>query len=172
MIFISIIIPVALIVLILSIYSGLAFLVTRKVEYWHLFLKVVGSTFMLIGVLLLVRWLNSDVKLSHGDFHGDYVIDRDYFPGPNAQWQYEHYKFTIRQDDSLFFYVMAGDSVKSVFKGKMNVSTAYASARITFDMHQPVHHVFTEQPLIVRSCWGFNIVLYSPFYNHMYFEKD
>ncbi|MFM6983381.1 MAG: hypothetical protein ACKOXF_04550 [Chitinophagaceae bacterium] len=135
-------------------------------------MKVVCSTFMLIGLLLLVRWLNSDVKLSRSDFYGDYVIDRDYFPGPDAQWQYEHYKFTIRQDDSLFFYVMSGDSVKSVFKGKMNVSNAYASARITFDMQEPIHHVFTEQPLIVRNRWDFNIVLYSPFYNHMYFEKD
>lgn len=172
MIFFSIFIIIVLVVLILSIYSGLAFMVTRKVEYWYLFLKVVASSFLLIGVLLLVRWLNSNVKLSKSDFYGDYVINRDFFPGPDAQWQYEHYKFTIRPDDSLFFYVMAGDSIRSVHKGKMIVSNAYASARVTFDMQPPVHHVFTEQPLIVRNRWGFTIVLYSPYYNHMYFEKD
>ncbi len=161
-----------LVVLIISIYSVLAFIFTGKAAYGSLFFKVVGASFLALALLMGLRWLGDSVTLKKEDFYGDYVINRDYFPGKNAQWQYEHYKFTIRQDDSLFFYVMNGDSVESTYKGKVNVNTGYASARITFDMQPPVHHVFTEQPMIVRSRWGFTIVMYSPFYNNMYFEKD
>ena len=109
-----------------------------------------------------VIWLENEVVLTKKDFYGTYRINRNYFPGEDAEWQYEHYKFKILENDSIV----------RVYKGKVFFNESYKSVRIWFDMLSPVHHVMSDQPLIIRSRWGFDIVMFSPLYNNMYFEKS
>lgn len=56
--------------------------------------KFIGKTLgvIWIGILCLVmvasliQWLTSKTKLNKKDFYGEYIINRNYFPGKQADW--------------------------------------------------------------------------------------
>lgn len=160
-----------LLALVLGLIAGLSFIFTRKNIFWLVFKSYFITIAVLAVFLFGIRWLQSDIQLTKSDFYGTYRINRDYFPGEDAEWQYEHFKFEILENDSIHFYVTNNDSVVRVYKGKVFFNESYKSVRIRFDMLSPVHHVMSEQPLITRSRWDFDIVMHSPLYSNMYFEK-
>ena len=62
-----------------------------------------GCVFLWLPILFIIlanitgRWPVIR-KLSPKDIYGVYRIDREFYPGPNADWQYEHYRFEIKDD--------------------------------------------------------------------------
>jgi len=94
--FVFILVPVTVIFL-------LIWLLTRK--------KIFGKTLGLIwlgifGLVLLsgiIQWLTAKVELEKRDYYGEYIVNRDYFPGRQAEWQYENFRFEIKENDSINF---------------------------------------------------------------------
>lgn len=165
------IVPFLILVLIITLIGGFGFLITKKSIYWKMLLYAWVPLLIIILFGASIIWLDSDVILDKEDYYGAYRINRDYFPGEDAEWQYEHFKFEILENDSIHFYVTNNDSVVRVYKGKVFFNESYKSVRICFDMLLPVHHVMSDQPLVTRSRWDFDIVMHSPLYYNMYFEK-
>jgi hypothetical protein len=163
--------PFLILVLIITLIGGMGFLITKKSLYWKMLLYTWVPFLFIILCVVTVIWLENDVVLAKKDFYGTYRINRDYFPGEDAEWQYDHFKFDILENDSIHFYVTKNDSVVRVYKGKVFFNESYKSVRIRFDMLSPVHHVMSDQPLIIRSRWDFDIVMHSSLFNNMYFEK-
>lgn len=155
----------------LSLYTGLSFIISRKNIFWQVFKYIWLSVLLIISILFISRCLNAKIVLAKKDFYGTYAINRNYFPGADADWQYNHYRLIIREDDSVFFYATNKNKILKVYKGFMFCNETYPSARIRFEMEAPTHHIFSEQPLITRSRWNFMLVFFSPFYHNMYFEK-
>ena len=68
-------------------------LLTRK--------KIFGKTLGLIwlgifGLAFLsgiAQWLSAKTLLEKKDYYGEYIVNRDYFPGRQADWQYNNFKF-------------------------------------------------------------------------------
>jgi hypothetical protein len=97
--------------------------ITRK----KIFLKVLAVSWLVIVVLgvalFATRPLFETIKLEREDFYGSYVIDRGKFPGRQADWQYNTFRFTITPDDRITFFVMNGGRVV-----KLYVGTVYTEA--------------------------------------------
>jgi len=97
-----------------------------------------------IGFVLFVftlKWFNSKTILDKKDYHGEYVINRNYFKGEQADWQYNHYRFEINKDDTIIFYETDGDEILETYKGKIRTTSSYKSARLMIEMEKPSHHI-------------------------------
>jgi hypothetical protein len=146
----------------------IAWLLSKKLFYG----KALGLIWLgFIGLLLLsgiAGWLTSKTQLDKDDYYGEYVINRDYFKGEQTDWQYNHYRFEITEEDSIFFYVTDKEKILETFRGKIKTTTPYDSARLIIEMEQPTHHILTSNPTTYRSTWDFiwclnrqNFTMYS-----------
>ncbi|SMB89895.1 hypothetical protein SAMN00120144_0995 [Hymenobacter roseosalivarius DSM 11622] len=146
-------------------------LLTRR----KLFIKSVGfiwaAIFTLIVITSFLKILLSKVTLEKEDFYGQYIIDRSHFPGKQADWQYDNFRFEIKDNDSIYFYVTQKDDVVKVFKGIISTLKPYSSERLVIDMQQPTHHILTTNPTIYRDTWSFHLVFNSPKFNNVFFTK-
>ncbi len=133
-------------------------------------LYALGTGFIII--MSIISILSKKKVLDKSDFYGEYTIDRNYFPGINADWQYNRYRFEIKDNDSIYFYSTDEEKILKTYKGKIFTDKKrYTSRRIKFKMEQPTHHILTDNPTIYREPWDFFMVLNSPKYHNMYFRK-
>jgi hypothetical protein len=162
--FIFILVPLTGILLI-------AWLLSRKLWIG----KILGFIWLgIFGLALLsgiVQWLTSKTELDKDDYYGEYVINRDYFKGEQTDWQYNHFRFEITNEDSIFFYVTDKEKILKTYRGKIKTTTPYSSARLIIDMDQPTHHIMTSNPTTYRSAWDFYLVFKSPKFYNVFFEK-
>lgn len=147
---------------------------------WLLSKKLwIGRTLgiILLGVLSLiltsgiVRWANSKTILDQEDYYGEYIINRDYFKGKQTDWQYNHYRFEITKQDSIFFYVTEGDKIVKTYRGVIKTVTPYNSARLIIEMEKPTHHILTGNPTTYRNAWDFYLVFNSQKFHNVFFKK-
>ncbi|WP_297814476.1 hypothetical protein [uncultured Polaribacter sp.] len=130
-----------------------------------------GIGFLIL--IILISILSKKKVLEKSDFYGEYTIDRNYFPGKQANWQYNNFRFEIKKNDSIYFHITDGEKINKTYKG--NISTflpSYKSARIKIRMEYPNHHILETNPTIYREAWSFFLVFKSPKFNNMYFRKN
>ena len=74
-----------------------------------IFGKIVGYFWLgLFGLFILgtiIRLLTDKKELEKNDYYGEYIVNRDYFPGKQADWQYDNFRFEIKDNDSIYFHV-------------------------------------------------------------------
>ncbi len=148
-------------------------LLTRK--------KLLGKTLglILLGILGLVllssitQWLTAKTILEKEDYYGEYVINRDYFPGRQTEWQYDNFRFEIKDNDSIYFYVTDKEKILKTYRGTIKTTDPHLhrSERLIINMEQPTFHILTCNPTTYRSAWSFYLVFYSPKFNNVYFKK-
>ena len=162
--FLFIILPINLILLI-------AWLGTNK----KIFGQIIGlfwlGIFGLFFIGLIVRLITDKKVLDHDDYYGEYIIDRDFFAGKQADWQYNNFRFEIKENDSIYFYITDKAQILKTYKGKIMTNSPNGSARIRLDMENCTHHILTENPTTYRSAWSFYLVFYSAKFNNVYFKK-
>tara|TARA_B100001057_G_scaffold227987_1_gene228259 strand:- start:1450 stop:1980 length:531 start_codon:yes stop_codon:yes gene_type:complete len=162
--FIFILVPLTGILLIVG-------LLTKK----RLIGKMLGFIWLgIFGLVFLsgiIQWLNSKTELEKEDYHGEYIINRDYFEGEQTDWQYEHFRFEITEEDSLFFYVTDREKILKTFRGTIKTTAPYRSARLMIEMDEPTHHILSSNPTTYRSAWDFYLVFESPKFHNLFFEK-
>ncbi|GAA4334242.1 hypothetical protein GCM10023184_28110 [Flaviaesturariibacter amylovorans] len=129
------------------------------------------SVLAVLFISIIFRIVSAKKELEKEDFYGEYVIDRNYFPGKQADWQYEKFKLEIKENDSLYFYVLEGGSVVKTFRGTITTVRPYNSDRLKIQMEAPTHHVLARNPTIYRTAWSFYLVFYSPRFQNVYFRK-
>ena len=146
-------------------------LLTRK----KIFGKTLGLIWLIIFVLTLlsgiVQWLTAKKELKKKDYYGQYIVNRKYFPGRQADWQYDNFRFEIKSNDSIYFYVTDKEKILKTYGGTFATTKSYSSERLIINMEQPTHHILTSNPTIFRSTWSFYLVFYSPKFNNVYFKK-
>ncbi|RYD51945.1 MAG: hypothetical protein EOP52_07105 [Sphingobacteriales bacterium] len=162
------------VVFILLPFTGLLlilWLATRR----KFFGQIVGSLWLavigLIALLYALHWLTDKTELEQSDYYGSYVIDRSFFPGKQADWQYNHFRFEIKSNDSIYFYVTDQAQVRQTYQGAISTTRNYISARLKLQMEQPSHHILQSDPTTYRSAWSFYLVFNSPRFNSVYFKK-
>ena len=148
-----------------------AWLISKK----RLIGKILGFVWLgIFGLVLLtgiVQWLTSKTELEKEDYYGEYVIHRDYFKGHQTDWQYNHFRFEITEEDSLFFYVTDREKILKTFRGTIKTTAPYRSARLMIEMDEPTHHILSSNPTTYRSAWDFYLVFESPKFHNLFFEK-
>jgi len=122
-------------------------------------------------LLIIIGTLSQKKTLDKSDFYGEYTIDRNYFPGKQADWQYNNFRFEIKENDSIYFYLTNREIVNEIIKGSISTVTPYKSSRLVIKMEKPNHHILTTNPTIYRKAWSFFMVFKSPKFNNMYFRK-
>src|SRR5690349_4830490 len=71
----------------------------------------------LIASLITIEWLTAKKELNKKDYYGQYIINRDYFSGRQTDWQYDHFRFEIKDNDSIFFYMTDQGKTLKTFRG-------------------------------------------------------
>ena len=155
----------------LSIIFFIIWLVTNNKKY----LKIIGYLWGgLLGLLVLgfvLRFFIEDKNLDKSDYYGEYIINRNYFPGKQSDWQYDNFRFEIKENDSIYFYVSNKSKILKTYKGKIRTIKPFESERLIIKMVKPSHHILTSNPTTYRKNWNFNLVFYSPKFNNVYFKK-
>lgn len=160
--FVLILLPYTVILLVLSIF--------RK-GYLKILLY---SWIILIGFVIVVSIVNSifsQKKLDKEDYYGSYIIDRSYFPGKQADWQYNHYRFELKEDGRVYFYVTDGERIIKTYTGTFRTVKPYNSERLVIKMDEPTHHILSSNPTTYRDTWNFYLVFYSPKFYNVFFKK-
>jgi hypothetical protein len=107
--------------------------------------------FVLAFIAIVLRWASEKKSLSKNDFRGRYVINRSYFAGKQANWQYDSFRFEIKDNDSIYFYVTDKEKILETYKGTINTTNNYVSARLLLNMQHPTHHILSSNPTIIRK---------------------
>lgn len=140
-----------------------------------IFGKIVGYFWLgLIGLFILgtiIRLLTDKKELEKKDYYGEYIVNRNYFPGKQADWQYDNFRFEIKENDSIYFHVTDKEKILKTYRGSITTTKPYSSERLIIKMEQPTHHIMTSNPTTFRSAWSFYLVFYSPKFNNAYFKK-
>lgn len=116
----------------------------------------------LIGLVVLsgaVRAPSTKDTLNKSDFYSHYIIDRKRYPGMQADWQYESFRFQINSDNTIDFYVMNKGTILETFKGRFATTKPYSSETPIVNMEQPTHHILSTSPTVYRISGGFYLVL-------------
>lgn len=149
----------------------LAWWVTKN----KIFGKVVSyfwlGLFVLFIIGTIIRLLTDKKELRKNDYYGEYIVNRDYFPGKQADWQYDNFRFEIKDNDSIYFYVTDKEKIVKTYRGTITTTKSYSSERLIINLEQPPHHIMTSNPTTYRSAWSFYLVFYSPKFNNVYFKK-
>lgn len=119
----------------------------------------------------IVGTIFSKKVLEKSDYYGEYIIDRDHFSGKQADWQYNNFRFEIKRNDSIYFFILDRNSIIKTYKGKISTKTRYKSARLKISMEQPTHHILSTSPTVYRDFWSFYLVFNSTKFNNMFFKK-
>ena len=137
-------------------------------EIW---LSIIVLAVILPYLFIVISYFFEKKKLTQNDFYGSYVIDRSFFEGKQADWQYEHFRFEITRNDSIFFYVTEKEYIVKTYKGSIKTVKPYHSERLIIEMQQPTHHILASNPTIYRRTWDFYMVFASPKFHNVFFRK-
>jgi len=149
----------------------LIWLITRKKIFGKVLGLIWGGIFGLVILSSTIRYITSTKELEKEDYYGEYIVNRDYFPGKQADWQYNSFRFEIKENDSIYFYKTDKDKILKTYTGTISTTKPYNSERLLINVVEPKHHILTSYPTTYRSTWGFYLVFYSPKFNNVYFKK-
>ncbi len=144
---------------------------SRKSIFGKLLMGLWGGIVLFVLFILTFEYLTSKIVLEKKDYYGEYIIDRNYFKGEQADWQYNSFRFEITPNDSIYFYVTDQRRIIKTYKGVIETVSPYGSERLVVKMDEPNHHVLTSSPTVYRKSWSFFLVFNSPKYYNMFFRK-
>jgi hypothetical protein len=98
---------------------------------------------------MLAEEYRKPVPLSKADIVGHYQIDTIFYTGANARWQYNHYRFTISSNDTLYFDVLNNDSIVKSFREKITYS--YGPPDLWRVESDSTYHVINHPPTLFRG---------------------
>ena len=154
----------------IGIFAILYGLTKKKIFGKSIFYIIIGI-FSIMIISGTTQWLRSKKVLTKADYYGEYIIDRNFFKGKQANWQYETYRFKITEKDSIYFYVTNFDKIIKTYKGRIKTVSPYGSERLIIEMEKPTIHILETNPTIYRNSWGFYLVFNSQKFKNMYFKK-
>lgn len=144
---------------------------SRRKIFVELLATIWGTLLVITIVSGINSWLAADKVLEKDDYYGQYIVNRSYFPGKQADWQYDSFRFEIKDNDSIYFYATEKQKIVQVFKGAISTIKPTVSERLVLHMAQPTHHILTGNPTTYRNARGFYLVFNSPKFGNVFFKK-
>lgn len=135
-----------------------------------------GCVFLCLPILFIIlanitgRWPVLR-KLSPKDIYGVYRIDRGFYPGPNADWQYEHYQFEIKVN-TLTLTEIDDDGARHQYPWELVWSDVNTRRALWSAKKAKKHHLHFESPQLFRSYGSFYYVIRSDKFGNMFFRKE
>ena len=146
------------------------FLISRKKITLTILGSLWGFTILIFIFGSIADHYRKPIRLTKQDIIGEYRIDKTFYPGKNANWQYKHFKFYITDKDSILFLIMKEKGIPLAFyKHKINYSDGPPALwKINTDS---THHILKNQPTLYRGHDKFYYVFHSEKYGNMFFRK-
>jgi hypothetical protein len=144
---------------------------SKKELFANSLLTMWGGIILLVIFSLTVQYFSKKIVLEKDDYYGHYIIDRSYFPGKQADWQYNHFRFEIKTDNTLSLYETEEEKIIKTWQGRIETISPYESARLVLKVDSPTHHILNENPTTYRAWRSFYLVFKSKKFNNMFFKK-
>ncbi len=163
-----------LFILVLLPLSGLLLLLwgtTQKKEFAKMLGRLWIGVFGLILFSTIVQFFQTKKTIEKKDIYGDYIVDRTKFPGRQADWQYESFRFTISRKNELIFYKTNGSIILSADTAKVEFLEYFRNDRIRVLRDSSMHHIVEKEPSLYREVWSFYYVFKSPKFGNVFFRK-
>ncbi|PKL80691.1 MAG: hypothetical protein CVV25_03030 [Ignavibacteriae bacterium HGW-Ignavibacteriae-4] len=144
---------------------------SRKNIFGVFVLFIWVGIFSFLTLVSIVKIFTEKKDLERVDIYGEYIIDRTKFSGKQSDWQYDHYRFIIKEDNSIIFYETEKDSILKRHKGTISFHPSYKRPRLILDIDEPRHHIIENEPTLYRTVWSFYYVFNSPKYGNVFFKK-
>ncbi len=178
LLFIFVLVPLFLLSLLIS---GIVILASGKAKRAAatrtiLLMYSVGFGLLVVGVMALsaLHTIFSPMSVERDDVIGTYSVDRRMFAGPQADWQHEHFRLTITEEDTLILESKDDLDRWHVFKRQLVPMQGVHSYlwRFPTEGDSTMHHVLENTPTLHRQQWGFYYSFRSPRFGNMFFRKD
>lgn len=131
-------------------------------------LAMICLTFGMLVVMWFVGWLNSPTIPSQSDIIGIYEVDRDFCPGPQADWQNKTYQLEITQWEAI----VTDARTDKVWRYPISWGYRYQKKYLWWiDDRGSRHHMIQGGPAIVRETFGHYYIFKSPLYGDVVFRK-
>ena len=164
LLFIFVLAPVTLVFLVI-------WLISRKI----IFGKTLGLIWLIVfGMIFLLEtfhFFTAKKELTREDIYGSYIIDRTKYPGRQADWQYDHYRFEITKDNKFIFHQTEGSRINKSCNGTVKFLEAYIEPRIEIKVDSTGYHIINDKPTLYRTTWSFYYVFHSPKFGNVFFKK-
>lgn len=143
---------------------------TKKIIFIKLCVGLWLLSILFFLTIILSNFLTSKTNVEKSDYYGAYVVDRDFFKGKNADWQYNHYRFEITKNDELNLYVTDKKKILKIYKRKIEFIEGGASPHLKIINKNP-NFILESEPTLVRNAWAFYLVFNTKPYSNMFFKK-
>lgn len=151
-------------------------------KHYALFILLSIWTLFILGTGLL--WITESyfkpMIVTQQDIYGTYVIDTEKFPGKQADWQYENFRFTITQNNELIFESHIYDNKWRADTVKVSYSSGYfdldkneyCNRKIRIHSDSTSHHIIRDNPTLYRESFNsFYYVFESEKFGNVFFRK-
>ena len=141
--------------------------------FWGLFI-------VLIAFAVFLEWFSKPMIVTNKDIYGTYVIDRDKFPGKQADWQYENIRFKLTENDEMIFQTRVYKDNWKTEKVKISFSTGYydldleeyCNRNLIIHSDSNNNHIIRDNPTMYRKNLNrFYYVFESEKYGNVFFKK-
>jgi len=156
----------------ISLISGGYYLIKGKYDElgslfkgWCIFF---GIVFLICAIIYSIHFFTDRTDVTQKDIYGNYIIDKSKYPGKEANWQYDHFRFEITRQDSILFYVTDKKTIIKTYRGKVQYSQ---KGRIILNVNLPRSEVIVDTPILYRNIFSFYYVFHSKYYNNVFFKK-
>lgn len=149
----------------------LTWLFTRKKVFGKMLGFIWIGIFGLILLVTVIHFFTDKKELDRDDIYGEYIIDRTKFPGKQADWQYNHFRFEITKRNEFLFHLTEKEKITKTYKGRVTFLEAYNIPRIILQVDTPRHHIIEDKPTLYRTVWSSYYVFNSPKFGNVFFTK-
>lgn len=153
----------------------LVFLVTWLISRKIIVVKTLGLIWLIVfGMIFLLEifhFFTAKKELTRDDIYDSYIINRTKYPGKQADWQYDHFRFEITKDNKFIFYKTDRGKINKCCKGTVKFLAAYKVPRVLLDVDTPGYHIINDKPTLYRTTGSFYYVFHSPKFGNVFFKK-
>ena len=128
--------------------------------------------FISLPILIIIEDIfTSKKEIDTNDIYGEYVINKNKCAGKQADWQYEHYRFKITEDNKLHFFIFNNNKklIKTIVKN-IEIKNGF-SPHLDIKPTENDFHILRQNPTLYREVWSFYYVFESEKFGNMFFTK-
>jgi hypothetical protein len=137
----------------------------------YLKVAVIGcvTVLTLYCVASIAKEQRAPLRLRKINIVGEHRVDTSFFPGVNARWQHDHYRFVILPSDTIVLSVKDRRNVETTFKRKLVFVPGPPDLWQVIDRTH--YHLWSGGPTLYRGHHRFYYVFRSRHYGNMFFRK-